>query len=373
MLRRSLQCGIVLFGLWAPALGLNGEGSGTLNPPLEQGVPIEKHLSKLTWPVPGLDRLTSDSGGKWIVAVRGRSMRLAECVRQLPGVLLTQTRTVVTALVESRQIPILLANPEVEELAIGHPLHQIPFALSQEQIKLPRLVTTDRPLSRRRSGIAAPELWDTHQGKAPLMQPYTGKGVLLAVIESVAPDYRHPDFRESTGRTRFQALWEMYRTGVGPEGYGYGKLYDRNELDTLLATSSAQLSFRDTAAHPTHSLGVAAGNGNGHPECIGVAPEATLMYVAIGYSQVNLIDAVAFVFREADRLQMPCVVSISLGLNHLQGQVEDGRDIVSVALSEMVDEDGAPCTSPVRPVSVPGCSLCSDAQLSRVSDSTRTR
>lgn len=300
-------------------------------------LPDDTYLARLTKPVSTPAQLSSLPGGHRIVVMRGGVAAIAQKVQALKGKVITQTRSVVSAMIDSRHVPSLLNEPAVSEMALGHTLRFTQFSLLDKPSVLPKWQYSRLPLTMRSTGIPSAGLSAVHAGKAPLAQAYTGKGVILAVIESTLPDFRHPDFRNSDGSTRFHSLWDMYKIGKGPEGYDYGKHYSQVEINELLKDHSEQLFFGDNSAHCTHSMSVAAGNGNGHPQCMGVAPEATLMYVAVGHQIENIIDAVSYVFAEAEKLKMPCVVSISLSLGHLQGQVEDGNDIVSLALSELVE------------------------------------
>lgn len=300
-------------------------------------LPDDTYLARLTNPVSTPAQLSSMPGGHRIVVMRGGVGAIAQKVQALNGKVITQTRSVVSAMIDSRHVPLLLNEPAVSEMALGHALRFAQFSLLDKPSALPQWQYSRLPLTMRSTGIPSAGLRAVHAGKAPLAQAHTGKGVILAVIESTLPDFRHPDFRNSDGSTRFHSLWDMYKIGKGPEGYDYGKHYSQLEINELLKNHSELLFFGDNSAHCTQSMGVAAGNGNGHPQSMGVAPEATLMYVAVGHQIENLIDAVSYVFAEAEKLKMPCAVSISLSLGHLQGQVEDGNDIVSLALSELVE------------------------------------
>lgn len=304
-------------------------------------LPDDTSLAKLTRPVMTPAQLSSLPEGPCIVVMRGDAVAIAEYVRFLKGRVITQTRSVVSAMIDSRHVSTLLHETTVSELAFGHPLRFMESSLLDKPSLLPKLKYSPLPLSLRSTGVPSAGLKAVQAGKPPLAHAHTGKGVILAVIESTLPDFRHPDFRNSDGTTRFHSLWDMNRLGKGPEGYEYGKHYSPSEINELLKNQSDRLFFGDNSAHSTHSMSVAAGNGNGHPQCMGVAPEATLMYVAVGHQMENIIDAVSYVFSEADKLKMPSVVSISLSLGHLQGYVEDGNDMVSLALSELVEAQPA--------------------------------
>ena len=48
---------------------------------------------------------------------------------------------------------------------------------------------------------------EVHNGLGGLTQGYTGKGVLMGVVDN-GIDYRHPDFLDSNGRTRVLRYWD---------------------------------------------------------------------------------------------------------------------------------------------------------------------
>lgn len=147
----------------------------------------------------------------------------------------------------------------------------------------------------------------------------TGRGTVLCVLDWSC-DVAHPDFRREDGGTRLLALWDQRR---GPPGaapvYGYGTIHGRAAIDRALATDDplGALDYPiSDAAHGSHVLGIAAGNGRaGGPA--GVAPEADLLFVHLGSggedlgSSIELLEGIDFACRAAgDR---PLVINMSLG------------------------------------------------------------
>lgn len=100
--------------------------------------------------------------------------------------------------------------------------------------------------------------------------PYTGRGVLMAVIDS-GIDYGHPDFRNPDGSTRIAQLWDQT----------LGKVYTKDQIDQALAAPDSFERYeivpsRDLSGHGTHVAGIAAGNGRASDgKYKGMAPDST--------------------------------------------------------------------------------------------------
>ncbi|MBN1128990.1 MAG: hypothetical protein JXA71_08390, partial [Chitinispirillaceae bacterium] len=60
---------------------------------------------------------------------------------------------------------------------------------------------------------------------------FTGAGVLFGIIDTDF-DVHHPAFADSTGRTRFLAVWDQNdSSGTVPNRFGYGCIKDRDGLE----------------------------------------------------------------------------------------------------------------------------------------------
>ncbi len=327
-------------GLWLGILlpfsfACLGHGPSAAEEP-ERADTHSRRQSKLDWPFDRLPSPAANADTRLAVAVQGDAAIVAKIIEQQGGRLITRTARVCTASIPVKAVAVLLDDPAVTRVTLGRPMrfYRNPHHMAAPA---PKWEPPQRPLAERRPAVADPGLLKVLRGGSPLERAYTGKGVLVAVIEGAIPDFRHPDFRQPDGRTRFHAIWDMGAIGKGPDGFGYGKLYTREDIDRVIADGGPGLVFGDAADHMTQSLGVAAGNGSVRPDATGVAPEATLMAVNYGYSDQALIDAVAFLFGEADRLGMPCVISISAAISKLHGSPEDGEDLPSQALTDLVE------------------------------------
>ena len=173
-----------------------------------------------------------------------------------------------------------------------------------------------------------------------------GEGVLVAVIDS-GVDYFHPDFRDDDGNTRIVAIWDQTARGQtdirgentraenrqlseqrlqSPEGFTQGVEYTREMIDAALAAGSREAAYRivpeqDLSGHGTQVLGIAAGNGRASGGVYrGVAPLADILVVKLGTPQpegfprtTELMQAVEYVVRKAQQLDMPVVINLSFG------------------------------------------------------------
>ncbi len=141
-----------------------------------------------------------------------------------------------------------------------------------------------------------------HNGVSPLLESYTGKGVVFGIIDT-GHDIVHPDFKDSLGNTRIYRILDQVA----------GLTWDSASINN---GSCTHLDYGGTN-HGTHVSGIAAGNGLALNKFSGVAPEATIVAVASDFNVANwlptVVDAVAYIFSVADSLNMPCVINVSAG------------------------------------------------------------
>ncbi|MDF1672403.1 MAG: S8 family peptidase [Vicingaceae bacterium] len=141
-----------------------------------------------------------------------------------------------------------------------------------------------------------------HNGISPLLQPYTGKGVVVGVIDT-GNDIVHPDFKDTLGNTRIYRIWDQVTN----------QYWDSTSINNNTCTHTDY----DGVDHGTHVAGIAAGNGLAVNNYCGVAPEATIVAVASDFNAPNwlltVVDAAAYIFDVADSLNMPCVINASIG------------------------------------------------------------
>jgi subtilisin family serine protease len=194
-----------------------------------------------------------------------------------------------------------------------------------------------------------------------------GSGVVIGVVD-VGCDFAHPNFLKPSGETRLLYLWDQSdppprSTGKSPEGFYYGREFTAEQINEALAQKNGKSAYAalgytpGIAAHGTHVLDIAAGNGRGSnqpggqplPGLLvegaeraprGVAPGADLIFVHLksnenqflGNSR-HLLDAVEYIFQKAgDR---PVVVNLSISTT---GGPHDGTTLVEQGLVRMLEK-----------------------------------
>lgn len=171
-----------------------------------------------------------------------------------------------------------------------------------------------------------------------------GSGTLIAVIDT-GLDWTHEDFTDPEGNTR--VAWLLDQTAP-PEGrypsleaLGSGAVYSATDIQRALDGEMGPIwtSAEDVIGHGTHVTGIAAGDD---PFYTGAAPEARLVIVKAiqadlsGFTEENVLRALAFVEEVARRERKPLVLNLSLG-NHMGAH--DGTTPIEVALDEMTSSE----------------------------------
>jgi len=171
---------------------------------------------------------------------------------------------------------------------------------------------------------------------APLRQKYSGKGVVLGVIDS-GIELDHPDFQDSLGNTRVLYVWDQgvpYNAAHKPGNYNYGVEWDSTEINNQVSTHDDKAS---EFGHGSMVTGAAASNGLATGHFKGIAPEVNIISVATDFSKPNWLQTVAeavdYIFRKADSLGMPCVINASVG-TYLGSH--DGEDIAARMIDQMI-------------------------------------
>ena len=159
---------------------------------------------------------------------------------------------------------------------------------------------------------------------AGLPQAYTGKGVVLGIIDD-GIDFNHAAFRNADGSTRIKKAY-VYSSS------GYVE-YDPEDI-TLLTSDDTETS------HGSHTSATAGGSetGNGMQ---GVAPEVDLVLCGLGpymYTS-NINDAVQHIFDYAASVNKPAVISCSLGTGI---GLHDGSDGTAQLIAELTENGNKP-------------------------------
>ena len=165
----------------------------------------------------------------------------------------------------------------------------------------------------------------------PIRGSNGGAGVVIGIIDT-GIDYKHPMFE---GRVAY--VWDQtVHSGPGWSKFKYGQVYtsqpNPREGELPLEKYKGDTGDpKDKTPHGTHVAGTATGR---HDQFAGMAPDATIVFVATSWSDDSLISGTDFIYSMAKRLNnSPVVVNMSLGSHD---GPHDGTVELDLALSERV-------------------------------------
>lgn len=163
-----------------------------------------------------------------------------------------------------------------------------------------------------------------------------GSGVVIAFIDT-GIRYVQEEFRNGAGNSRILAIWDQtIQSGTPPEGYEYGSLYTRDDINAALRAEDpyALVPSTDVIGHGTAMASVAAGSVvDGGRSFRGSAPEADIVVVKLreakknlrdfylvpdsanAYSETDIMLGVKFAESFAVTFQRPVVICVGLGTN----------------------------------------------------------
>ena len=178
-----------------------------------------------------------------------------------------------------------------------------------------------------RSDCHVDEVHNNQSGALP--GPYTGKGVIVGIIDT-GVEYAHPAYFTSDGsELRIRQVWDQNSfSGPNPEGYTYGKEYVGAD-NILGAVTVSQSQY-----HGGHTMGTAAG-ADKSSSFYGMAPDADIVFVSFAEENTNIADAIKYIFDYADKVSKPCVINMSLGSHY---GPHDGTSY----LDQIIDELSGP-------------------------------
>ncbi|MDI9319603.1 MAG: S8/S53 family peptidase [Phycisphaerales bacterium] len=180
---------------------------------------------------------------------------------------------------------------------------------------------------------------DSVQGGISLPMGYSGKGVLVGIMD-FGFDYNHPTLYDTSGnKYRIIKSWEMNGTGTAPAGFSYG-----NEISDTLSLKAKGTDNKDQT-HGTGVAGLAAGSGYGSPSVgrfRGMAYESELIFVGVRRDSIgnqwltggfsDFIDGVSYMMKYAKSVGKPIVVNISWGSH---SGPHDGTSLVNQAFDTL--------------------------------------
>lgn len=155
---------------------------------------------------------------------------------------------------------------------------------------------------------------------------YKGNGVLVGIIDA-GFDFRHPNFRDSNGKSRIRAVWDQNNFMQTNSSYGYGKEYLTGEE---LASVSRDMELTGDT-HGTHVAGIATGSYDG--PYLGVAPEADIVLVSTNKTEQGIIDGLDWLLKYAEKAGKP--ISINLSIGTVLG-FKDGTDAFTVLTDNLM-------------------------------------
>lgn len=176
-----------------------------------------------------------------------------------------------------------------------------------------------------------------HSGLSPLLQSYTGTGVLIGILDS-GIYFEHEDFKRADGTTRIRYIWDQNVSAPAnpPAPYNFGQEWSWLDIDN---GSCNHVEPTNQFGHGTTVAGAACGNGLATGTNKGVAPDCEIIVVAVDYYGSdflsNTVDAIDYVFKKADALGKPCVINTSFGTYYGS---HDGRDLSTQLIEALLDE-----------------------------------
>lgn len=269
------------------------------------GLPLRAHLDR-----------AHGSGEMVDLVVRGERACVEAAVRGLGGF---------TKLGAGDVVSVRIGTDRVEALAQHACVRGFDFSLE------PGMALNDSARYKSRVHLV-------QQGLVPLPQPYTGKGVLVGIIDT-GSDFRHDDFRLPDGRTRVLKYWDHYCSTNAlliPAPYGYGQVFDSAMINAgtfPICPPNLDHQF----GHGTTVMGAAVSNGGATGNYVGSAPEADILVVGSKLSLPNwrstFVDAVKWILDEAAAMGRPVVINSSLGSYFGR---HDGRDAHALLIDSML-------------------------------------
>lgn len=236
------------------------------------------------------------------------------------------------ALIEKHSIKVKYANTNWIYLTLDNTsIQKLPQTLFDQTY-----IEISQPVLLSDSARAKHYVDSVHLGTGGLDRPYTGKGVIVGVVDT-GLDFNHPDFKDTNGNTRVLRYWDqsMPSSPNSPDPYGYGFVWDSTMINAGFCTSM------DSGGHGTTVAGQAAGNAQANGTNRGMAPEADLIIVessfGMGNWSLSVADACDYIFKVADSLGRPAVVNLSLG-SYLGSH--DGNDPAADYIETLLEEKG---------------------------------
>lgn len=290
------------FGLCGGAraqMNLRAEGNKKWDGALDYMI---RHNEKPAADAKGVKSLTSDA--KVRVMVRSTdSEAVAEALAEAGYQAKVVTDAVLTATLPLSYVKTLAAMPQVQN--ISSPRQHKPF------------------LNNARVQVGA----DKVQAGDELETPFTGKGVILGVIDQ-GFEYRHVAFLDGDGNSRVRALWDR-------SSYDPNYPFLNEDPTTDIPNGGDEM---DAGGHATHVTNIAAGSKVGDNPYYGIAPDAEIIMIPSTFGDDEIIEDIRYIKDFAEKEQKPWVVNMSFGS---QMGPHDGTSDYDKAVSGLLTTGGA--------------------------------
>lgn len=168
---------------------------------------------------------------------------------------------------------------------------------------------------------------EAHSATNKLKRAYLGSGVVIGIIDC-GFEYGHRAYYSIDGKEyRIKRVWNQnFNSGRTPANFSYGTEYTtQNEI--LNARFDVNYSY-----HGGHVAGIATG-AEMSSDYYGFAPDAEIVLVSNGSSNVNITDAAQYIFDYAKSVGKPCVINMSLGSHY---GPHDGTSTSDQMFEEMI-------------------------------------
>lgn len=254
--------------------------------------------------------------------VQGDEIRIKELVKQFVGTFKYNYGNISSVELPSSKVLEFAQNPAVERI---------------ENMSARGMVMMD-DTARMNNNIDS-----IHKGFSPLMNGYSGKGVVVGIIDG-GIYWQQPDFKRADGSTRIRYIWDQVIANApnAPQPYNYGQEWTWIDINANKCTHTPEY-LSSEFGHGTCVAGIAAGNGRSLTydtmRYRGIAYEADIIAVRIPLSSNSFLtrvaDAVDYIFKKADALGKPCVINTSVGTYYGS---RDGGDMASKIIDSLLEK-----------------------------------
>lgn len=168
-----------------------------------------------------------------------------------------------------------------------------------------RLTSSKRMRPFLNHARAATSVDRVHNGEE-LKTPFTGKGVIVAVIDQ-SFEYKHMGFLDKDGKSRVKAIWDRSLDPTTNEAKSSSPIVNVD------ASSETHEEFDTGSSHATHVTNIAAGTKHSDNPYYGVAHEADLIMIPSTFDQAEVVEDVEYIKKYAENAKQPWVLNMSFG------------------------------------------------------------